>query len=493
MKGRSSGILLPVFSLPGSYGIGTLGSEARAFVDFLAEARQHVWQILPLVPPGSGDSPYMSPSAFAGNPLLLDLDDLAARGLLTSSELESARFPDPDRVDYAWLHKTRLPLLRLAWRRGLSDDPDRAQFEAGQAGWLQDHALFSALHAHFGCPLPQWPDKAVKNREPDALAHYRALLSEEIDFHIFLQYHFFRQWAALKEYANQRGISILGDLPIYVSADSADVWAHPQLFQVDGNLAPTAEAGVPPDDLCADGQHWGNPLYDWEGHREGLFAWWAGRMKTASQLYDMVRIDHFRGIHTYWTIPRGAASALEGHWEPGPGQPLLDYLSKAVPQLELIAEDLGNLDEDARAFISRSGLPGMRILVYAFDPEGESSYLPHNCPPESVIYTGTHDTPTFVQWLFQEASRGEQEYATRYLRLRADEGFGWGAVCGAWMAPSRLAIAPLQDVLGLGADARINVPGSIGPENWSWRVRSAALNSGVAQKLGEITRTYRRG
>lgn len=493
MKGRSSGLLLPIFSLPGDHGVGTLGKGARRFIDFLAEGRQHVWQILPLVPPGSGDSPYMSPSAFAGNPLFLDLDDLADQGLLTRQELESARYPDPDRVDYRWLRETRLPLLKKAWERSDPGDPERAAFQTAQAGWLADHALFSALSAHFGCAVSQWPDRAIRRREPAAMARYREALADEVDLQNFLQYQFFRQWAALKAYANERGISIMGDLPIYVSADSADVWARPELFQVDEDLSPTAEAGVPPDDLCADGQHWGNPLYDWKGHREALFDWWAGRMENASLLYDMVRIDHFRGIHTYWSIPAGAGSALEGHWEPGPGQPLLDHLAKAVPQLELIAEDLGDLDQAARDFIAASGLPGMRILVYAFDPVGESSYLPHNCPPESVVYTGTHDTPTFVQWLFQEAGQGEREYAIRYLRLREDEGFGWGGICGAWMAPSRLAMAPLQDVLGLGGDSRVNIPGTAGPQNWSWRVRADALNSGVARKLGEITRTYRRG
>ena len=491
MKGRSSGILLPIFSLPGAYGIGSLGGEARRFIDFLADAHQHVWQILPLVPTGSGDSPYMSPSAFAGNPWFLDLEDLAALGLLTREELSAARCPDPDHVDYAWLHATRLPLLRRAWTRD-SDRASRTAFLESQSDWLPDHALFCALHDHLGQPLDQWPD-VIRRREPDALNRCRRDLADEIDFQIFLQYHFFRQLRSLKAYANDRDISILGDLPIYVSADSAQVWARPELFQLDEDFLPSAVAGVPPDAFSEVGQHWGNPLYDWAGHREALFLWWGERMKNAALLYDMVRIDHFRGFHTYWSIPAGAEHALEGHWEPGPGQALLNYLSAEVPKLELIAEDLGDLDESTREFIARSGLPGMKILVYAFDPVGESAYLPHNCPRDAVIYTGTHDTPTFVQWLFDEAAPAEREFASRYLRLRADEGFGWGALCGAWMSPCRLAVAPLQDVLGLGADARINAPGTMGPKNWSWRVRSAALNSDVSSRLREITRTYRRG
>ncbi len=491
MKGRSSGILLPVFSLPGDYGIGTLGKSARQFIDFLSTAGQKVWQILPLVPSGSGNSPYMSPSAFAGNPLLLDLEDLSARNLLTPEELSCACFSDPDRVDYDRLRENRYPLLKKAWSRDGNTEA-RSAFLAQQANWLPDHALFCALSRHFGCPLDVWPDKAARLREPAALAGYRARLAEEIDFEVFLQYHFFRQWGALRQYSKAHGIAIMGDIPIYVSADSAQVWSNPALFQLDESFAPFNVAGVPPDAFSGQGQHWGNPLYDWENQRSPLFQWWAGRLKNAALLYDMVRIDHFRGFHTYWSIPVRAQSALEGHWEQGPGRSLIDFLSAQVPELALIAEDLGDLDADARSFIQHSGLPGMKVLVYAFDPSADGAYLPHNCPVHSVIYTGTHDTPTFVQWLFSEASPGAQAFAIDYLRLRAEEGFGWGAVCGAWMSPSWLAIAPLQDVLGLGADARVNFPGTTGQENWSWRVRSDALNAEVASRLKRITHTYRR-
>ena len=329
-------------------------------------------------------------------------------------------------------------------------------------------------------------------RNSATLAQYRKELADEIDFEIFLQYHFFRQWASLRHYAKTRGITIMGDIPIYVSADSVQVWSNPKLFQLDEALNPTHVAGVPPDAFSDKGQHWGNPLYDWENQRAALFDWWASRLKNAALLYDMVRIDHFRGFHTYWSIPAQAQSALEGCWKKGPGQPLIDFLTQQIPELALIAEDLGDLDEAARNFILGSGLPGMKVLVYAFDPVGDSSYLPHNCCVDSVIYTGTHDTPTFVQWLFSEASTEAQSFAFDYLRLRAEEGFGWGAVCGAWMSPSQLAIAPLQDILGLGADARVNFPGTTGCQNWSWRVRSEALNPEVAYRLKKITRTYRR-
>ena len=489
---RSSGILLPVFSLPGPYGTGTLGKEARAFVDFLAQARQHYWQILPLVPPGGGNSPYMAASSFAGNPFFLDLDTLARDGLLTREELDGARCPDPDRVDYPWLHRTRPPLLRAAWQRGREKYRDQLDaFCAREAGWLPDYALFMALRGHFeGRELSCWP-APVRRRDPAALAPLKQALAEEAAYQCFLQFLFYRQWTALKQYANDRGVSIIGDLPIYVSPDSAEVWAHPELFELDGEAQPAAVAGVPPDAFSATGQHWGNPLYDWQAHRAGGFAWWRQRGIHMARLYNVVRIDHFRAFHTYWSIPAGAKTAMEGQWLPGPGMELVEVL-QSIPGLSLIAEDLGDLDDSARAFIARSGLPGMKVLVHAFDPVGESAYLPHNCPVNGVCYTGTHDTPTFVQWLFSLASPAERDYACDYLRLRADEGFGWGAVRGAWASPCALAIAPLQDVLGLGGDARVNTPGTMGPHNWSWRVRAEALNPGVAGRLRHLTQLYRR-
>ena len=492
MQARASGILLPVFSLPGPYGIGTLGAPARSFIDFLAQAGQKFWQILPLVPPGGGDSPYMSPSSFAGNPFFLDLEELTREGLLTQEELDAARRADPDRVDYAWLHQTRIPLLRRAWERGrVCYAQPLAEFMVEEADWLPDYALFLALRKRFGGKeLKDWPDE-IRLRHPSALARYRAELADECAFHAFLQLLFFRQWTAVKAYANGKGISIIGDLPIYVSPDSAEVWSRPELFQLKEDMTPSGVAGVPPDAFSDKGQHWGNPLYDWDYHRQTGFAWWRHRAAHLARLYDVVRIDHFRAFHTYWCIPDGAADARGGHWEPGPGMEWVSAL-RSVPGLALIAEDLGDLDADALHFIADSGLPGMKVLVYAFDPAGESAYLPHKCPRDAVIYTGPHDTPTFVQWLFEQAAPAERDYAFDYLRLREDEGFGWGAVCGAWMSPCRLAIAPMQDLLGLGGDARVNTPGTAGPRNWSWRVRQEALNPSVSGRLAHITRTYRR-
>ena len=473
---RSSGILLAISSLPGPYGIGSMGAAARKFVDFLVDAGQHYWQILPLVPPGDGASPYMSPSAFAGNPYFIDLDELAADGLLTAEELEGAKWGDPDHVNYNFLAKSRMDLLRTAFIRA------KGKFvkEAGpDLPWLDDYAYFAALHDRFQTPFTKWPEELPTPTK------------DEIDFHIFLQKMFYRQWFALKKYANERGIHIMGDIPFYLSPNSVEVWKHPELFQLDekGHLATVA--GVPPDAFSADGQLWGNPLYDWEGHQKEVFDFWLERIGWCAKLYDAVRIDHFRAFHTYWSIPVDAPSAKAGKWIKGPGMPLLDKIREAYPKLELIAEDLGDLDADCLKFVRECGIPGMKIMVFAFDPSAESAYLPHNCVANSVVYSGTHDTPTFVQWL-REGDRASVAYAYRYLRLREDEGLGWGVIAGAWATSSRLAIAPLQDVLGLGADARMNTPGTTGSHNWSWRVRIDAFNPYVSGKLKELTRTYRR-
>jgi len=473
-KQRASGILMAVSSLPGPYGIGSLGKPAFDFVDFLAQAGQQYWQILPLVPPGDGASPYMSPSAFAGNPYFIDLDLLVQEGLLTRQEVDSVRYDFPDRVDYAWLAQTRIPLLRRAWERSkdkvISDVPDLP--------WLEDYAAFAALHDQYQSPCWDWPTDAVAD-------------AQETEFHRFLQHTFYRQWFALKVYANEKGVHIMGDIPIYLSGDSVEMWKRPELFQLDENGRLKAVAGVPPDAFCDDGQLWGNPLYDWSGNKDAVFHFWRERIAWCARLYDAVRIDHFRAFHTYWAVPANSATAMTGHWEPGPGMELLDALHTTAPELELIAEDLGELDADALEFVRTCGVPGMKVMVFAFDPNGESAYLPHNCHRDCVAYTGTHDTPTFVQWL-NEGDPAATAYACSYLRLREDEGLGWGVIAGAWSTAARLAVAPMQDVLGLGGDARMNTPGTMGEHNWSWRVRAEALNNQVAARLRELTYIYRR-
>ena len=474
-KQRSSGILMAVSSLPGPYGIGSLGRNAHMFVDFLAKAGQTYWQILPLVPPGDGASPYMSPSAFAGNPYFIDLDLLVEEGLLTPDEVAHGRWDDPDRVDYSWLARSRMPLLRRAWERSRSKPPVQSPVPLD---WLEDYAAFAALHDQYNCAWQDWPADAV----PDP---------EEMEFHRFLQHTFYRQWFALKAYANSKGVRLMGDIPFYLSSDSTEMWKYPELFLLDENGRPKAVAGVPPDAFSEDGQLWGSPLYDWDARPQEVFSFWRRRIGWCARLYDAVRIDHFRAFHTYWSVPAGAQTAAEGQWIPGPGMPILDALHQAAPGLELIAEDLGDLDSDALNFVRTCGVPGMRVLVFAFDPSGQSDFLPHNCGKNCVVYTGTHDTPTFVEWL-NDTDRDSARYARSYLRLREDEGLGWGVIAGAWSTAARLAIAPLQDVLGLGADARMNTPGTLGPHNWSWRVRAQALNDVVAGKLLDLTRTYSR-
>ncbi|MBE6973030.1 MAG: 4-alpha-glucanotransferase [Ruminococcaceae bacterium] len=472
---RASGILMAVSSLPGPYGIGSLGRHAYNFVDFLARSGQKYWQTLPLVPPGDGASPYMSPSAFAGNPYFIDLDLLVDEGLLTPQEAETARYHHPDRVDYNWLQRTRIPLLRKAWERSRATP---LPCHTPELPWLEDYAAFAALREQLAGPCTDWPADAI----PDA---------EEVEFHRFLQRTFYRQWFALKSYANQKGIRLMGDIPIYLSGDSVEMWKRPKLFQLDENGRLKAVAGVPPDAFCEDGQLWGNPLYDWHGNKAGVFAFWRERISWCARLYDAVRIDHFRAFHTYWSVPAGSPTAMAGHWEPGPGMELLNDLHAAAPKLELIAEDLGDLDADALEFVRTCGVPGMKVMVFAFDPNGESAYLPHNCHVDCVAYTGTHDTPTFVQWL-QEGDPAATAYARSYLRLREDEGLGWGVIAGAWSTVARLAIAPMQDVLGLSSDARMNSPGTMGEHNWSWRVRTEALNDYVSGHLRELTHIYRR-
>ena len=470
---RTSGILLAVSSLPGPYGIGSLGAPARRFVDFLSRAGQHWWQILPLVPLGEGASPYMSPSAFAGNPLLIDLDLLARDGLLTREELDTAVCEDPDRVDYERLYRTRMPLLRRAWQRAKEKALPPLPVWTKR---LDDYAAFSALHDQYGTGWQDWPADAC----PDP---------EETEFHRFLQQVFYRQWFDLKSYANDHGVYLMGDIPIYLSGDSAELWRCPELFLLDEDGRPTCVAGVPPDDFCPDGQLWGNPIYNWQ--RDETFAFWQERIAWCAQLYDAVRIDHFRAFCNYWVVPAGAETAAEGSWQPGPGMVLLDAVQKAAPGLKLIAEDLGDLDAQALEFVRNCGLPGMRVLVFAFQPEADSTFLPHNCIENCVVYTGTHDTQTFVQFM-NAAEPACAAYAREYLCLREDEGLGWGAVRGAWSTCAHLAVAPMQDVLGLGADARMNAPGTTGAHNWSWRVREQALNPVVEQHLYRLTKTYGR-
>jgi 4-alpha-glucanotransferase len=470
-----------------------MGKEAENWIDFLHNAGQRVWQILPLSPTGFADSPYQSCSAHAGNPYLIDLELLIEEGLLTRGEADACDFGDDrDFVDYGKLYLGRLPLLRKAFKRE-KDDPAVEKFIKEQKSWLYDYALYMALKESYGMTgLASWPDKKIIARDAAALTKAGTELAENIEFHIYVQYLFFKQWKALKAYANERGVLIMGDLPIYVAEDSADVWARPELFQLKGPAKPRRVAGVPPDFYSETGQLWGNPLYDWEAHEKTGYKWWMERIKHAHSFYDVIRIDHFRGFHTYWSVAANAKTAMSGKWIKGPGLPFVEKLTKALPPNSIVAEDLGDLGGTVKQFFADTGLPGMKVLVYAFDPYYDSDYLPHNAPKNSVCYTSTHDSPPFVDWLYGEASEEERELASHYLRLREDEGLGWGAVKGAWGSPAALAMAPFQDILGLGRDARVNVPATIGGYNWRWRVREEAINDNVAAELLEVTKTYKR-
>ena len=485
---RSAGILLPITALPSPYGIGTLGKSARAVADFLHAAGQTCWQVLPLGPTGWGDSPYQSFSTFAGNPYLIDLDLLAKDGLLTQKEISSFDWgANPRFVDYDTIYRSRFALLRLAFARGWERDRAGAEEFTRRTPWLPDYALFMALKHHFGtkCWL-DWPDEGIRLRKPESIAHYTELLAEEIHFHVYLQYLFARQWDNLRAYVNGLGIRIIGDLPIYVSLDSADVWAEPEFFQLDDTNHPTEVAGVPPDYFSEDGQFWGNPLYDYDKMRADGFGWWIRRVEGAGKLFDMIRIDHFRGLENYWAVPCTAATAREGRWCKGPGMDLVGVLTGWFPQLHFIAEDLGIITPEVARLLSDSGLPGMRVLQFAFDPDADSAYLPHNHVPNSICYTGTHDNDTLVGWL-NSAPPAELAFARRYLGLNEEEELHWGILRGGMTSVANLFIAPIQDYLGLDSSARINTPGTA-QGNWQWRLLPGELDRNLADRIAGLTR-----
>lgn len=484
---RASGILMPVFSLPGPYGIGTLGDEAFAFVDFLAAAKQTYWQILPIGPTGYGDSPYQSFSAFAGNPYFIDFRLLAADGLLTEAELPAPQPVGP--VDYGALYRQRPVVLHKAADRLLaSPAPAYEAFCEAQSGWLEDYALFMAVKAERGqAGLADWPDD-LRTREPAALAAAKERLAAEVDYYKAVQFFFYTQWNALKAYANSHGIQLVGDIPIYVSPDSSDLWTHPELFQTDGAVHLTSVAGCPPDAFAADGQLWGNPLYDWPRHEAEDFRWWKRRIKHATSIYDVVRIDHFRGFESYYSIPSGNKTAAGGHWEKGPDRAFIDAIHKALGEGGIIAEDLGYLTPEVKAMLAASGYPGMKIMQFAFDSREPGNYLPYTYPRNSVVYTGTHDNVTAEGWR-QSASAEDVAYACRYLRC-APEDLTEAMICACLSCVSEMAVIPLADWLHLDAEARINTPSTQGA-NWQWRL-TQPLTPALSAHIAELTALYHR-
>ena len=490
---RSSGILMPMSSLPSPYGIGTMGKAAYEFIDFLKAAGQKYWQLLPMGPTSYGDSPYASFSTFAGNPYFIDLDMLVEDGLLKKADLKGIRWSvKKDRVDYGLIFQSRFKVLRKAWQNGRETLAEEiVAFRRENAGWLEDYALFMAVKGKFNLAgWTQWPDEDIRLHKPEAVEKYGRELKEEVDFYVFMQFLFFRQWEALRAYAREAGVQFIGDIPIYVAMDSADVWSAPQYFQLDGENVPTEVSGVPPDAFTEDGQLWGNPLYDWDAMASDGYGWWIRRIDGAKKLYDVIRIDHFRGLESYWSVPYGAETAREGQWRPGPGMKLVGVLASWFHDLSFIAEDLGYVTPEVKALLADSGFPGMKILEFAFDAHGESDYLPHRCTSNSVCYMGTHDNDTVQGWL-KTMREEDLDFASRYMHITEDEGWNWGLIRTGMATASNLFVVQMQDVLELPAGCRMNTPGT-SAGNWQWRMLPGLLTQELADKLLTYTKTFRR-
>lgn len=488
---RKSGILMHISSLPGPYGVGSMGRSAYDFVEFLAAAGQSYWQILPLSPTGYGDSPYQSFSTFAGNHYLIDLDQLVSEGLLEQEELDAVTWgADEGRVDYGRLYNERARLLRAAFGR-FEETEEFEGFVRDNILWLEDYALFMAIKEHFhGRDWQNW-SVSLLMRLPPVMDAYREELQEAVRFQYFLQYKFFCQWKALRRYANDRGIQIIGDVPIYVPLDSADVWANPEMFRLDASRRPKVVAGCPPDSFSADGQLWGNPIYDWDKMRQDGYRWWIRRMRAASGMYDVVRLDHFRGFESYWSIPAGEKTAANGRWEKGPGMDFVGAVKAALPDLDIIAEDLGFVTPQVKQLLADSGYPGMKVIEFAFDSREQSDYLPHLYPVNSVVYSGTHDNLTLRQW-FDEADPADVQRAVEYLGLNGGEGYIWGMIRGAMSSVSKLCIIQMQDYLGIGGEGRMNHPGTLTAANWTWRARPGFASGPLAAKIRTMTARYGR-
>lgn len=494
---RASGILLPIFSLPGEYGIGCFSKEAYKFVDFLEKAGQKYWQILPIGPTSYGDSPYQSFSTFAGNPYFISLESLMDEGLLTKEECDKADFGRNNKsIDYEKLYNERFKLLRKAYERSkIYDREEFYQFKEENWYWLRDYAMFMAIKSRFeGESFDKWAED-IRLRWGYSMEYYQQELYYEIEFYEYIQYEFYRQWFRLKKYANDRGVKIIGDIPIYVAYDSADVWAHPELFQMDNEGKPLAVAGCPPDGFSATGQLWGNPLYRWDYHRQTGYDWWIRRMEKSSQLYDVIRIDHFRGFDQYYSIPAEDEDAMNGHWENGPGIDLFNAIKAKLVDIKIIAEDLGYITDSVKQLVRDTGFPNMKVLEFAFDSRdssGPMDYLPYNYEKNCVVYTGTHDNETLLGWL-NNILPEEIEMIKAYIgkdvddkAILADE-----IIRMAQASTANLCIIPIQDYLGLDNHARINTPSTLG-DNWKWRVTQQQLNKKLIDKIKNYTVLYGR-
>lgn len=489
---RSSGILMHISSLPSRYGIGTLGEEALKFVDFLKDSGQEYWQVLPVGPTSYGDSPYQSFSTFAGNPYFIDLELLCGEGLLTAEECEAFPWGEKeDETDYGLLYQNRFQVLKKAYDRFCERTQDAyLEYCRENREWLDDYALFMTLKdLHQGKPWYEWREE-LKSRDIRAMEQIRIMYAKEIDFWKMTQYLFAKQWKAVKQYAAQKGIRIIGDIPIYVSMDSADVWAEPELFELDEDLKPVNVAGCPPDAFTADGQLWGNPLFKWDVMEQDGFSWWLRRVKHLSELFDVIRIDHFRGFESYYAIPAGDENAKNGQWKKGPGLKLFNTLEEKLGKLHIIVEDLGFLTPEVLQMVKDSGYPGMKLLQFAFDGGNDNIYLPHNHIKNSVVYTGSHDNDTILGWALHAPAHALQ-YAVEYLRLDQREGYNWGMMKAAWASVSELSVVTMQDLLDLGSEARMNTPSTTGG-NWKWRMKKGVYNRGLSEKLRHMMYVYGR-
>lgn len=492
MTERCSGILMHITSLPGDYGIGTLGKGAYEFVDFLENAGQRVWQVLPLGPTGFGNSPYQSFSSFAGNPYLIDLEILLEDGLLNEMDLKTIDFgSDPENVDYQKIYYNKLGLLkRIYGRSNIMKNDGMREFRKKNRDWVEDYALFMALKMKFQMkPWQEWGQE-VKQRKEKTLQYYQSLLEEEINYWVFLQYLFSNQWKKLKTYANGKGIQIIGDIPFYVAEDSVDAWANSEIILLDKEKKPIAVAGCPPDFFSENGQLWGNPIYRWNVLEDRNYDWWIERIRGSLTLYDIIRIDHFRGFESYWEIPYGSPTAATGRWVKGPGMKLFQTVTKELGAVQIIAEDLGFLTKEVIDFRRESKYPGMKVLQFAFDANIESDYLPHYHEKNCVVYTGTHDNDTIQGWL-NTAKTEDLNYAKEYLRLIEEEGYHWGFIRAAWSSVAKLAIAPMQDFLGLDSMHRMNRPSTL-DGNWQWRMKKEALTGALAERIQHMTKLYGR-
>lgn len=483
---------MAVSSIPSKYGIGSFSREAYEFVDFLEKAGQKLWQILPLGPTGYGDSPYQSFSTFAGNPYFIDLETLIQEGYLTEEDCAAYDFGDDDTsVDYKKIYNARFKVLYTAYKNSrIADDPAFLAFCRENAHWLDDYALYMAVKNSFGGKSWIYWDEKIKLREPSEVARYKHKYADEILFYKFQQYMFALQWQKLKAYANEKNIQIVGDIPIYVALDSADTWASPELFQLDDTCTPVAVAGCPPDAFSETGQLWGNPLYRWEYHKETGYQWWIQRIAYCYKLYDIVRIDHFRGFDEYYSIPYGDATAENGHWEPGPGYEIFKVLKAELGKIQVIAEDLGFLTPSVIRLVKKTGYPGMKILQFAFDSREESDYLPHNYGQNCVVYTGTHDNDTTVSW-YNTLNRRDKSFAKRYLNIRERKNLHWIFIRSALSSVADTAVIPMQDYLGLGGQARMNMPSTLGT-NWKWRMEPGACTDALAQDIRNMVKLYGR-